>query len=52
MRNHNREIESLSIAEGLYQFKKGNVCVEMVYSKNNKSFNECMLNILRQKIGK
>ena len=33
-----------------YQFKVGDMNVEMVYSKNQKSVNECMLNILKQKV--
>ena len=32
-----------------YELKVGDMTVEIVYSKNNKSFNECMLNILKQK---
>ena len=35
--------------EKLYTLKIGKMCVEMVYSENNKSFNECMLNVLNQK---
>lgn len=32
-----------------YQLKSGNLTVEIIYSKNNKTFNECILNILKQK---
>ena len=30
--------------------KVGDIIVEMKYSENDKTFNECMLNILKQKI--
>lgn len=32
-----------------YQLKIENLTVEIIYSENNKTFNECILNILRQK---
>lgn len=32
-----------------YEFKIGDMCIEISYSKEGKSFNECMLNILKQK---
>ena len=35
-----------------YRLKIENMCVDITYSKNNKSFNECMLNILKQKVKK
>ena len=46
----NKKIENLTKVEGLYRLKVGSMCVDMEYSKNNKSFNECMLNILKQKV--
>ena len=49
MDNHNKKIKNLSKKEGSYQLKIENMCVDMVYSNNNKSFNECMLNILKLK---
>lgn len=33
-------------------FKVGNINVEMSYSKSKKKIDECMLNILKQKIEK
>ena len=36
--------------ENIYQLKVGEMCVEMAYSQNRKSFEECMLNILKQKV--
>jgi len=45
-------IEYLKKTENPYQIKVGNSIVNMEYSKNSKKFNECMLNILKQKIGK
>ena len=52
MKKQIKKIENLSKIGDLYQLKIGNMCVEMAYSENNKSFNECMLNILKQKIKK
>lgn len=34
----------------LYQLQVGNMTIEFKYSENGKEINECMLNILRQKI--
>ena len=45
----NKEKRDLKRLEGLYRLKVGNMNVDMIYSKNNKSFNECMLNILKLK---
>lgn len=42
----------LKKTENPYQIKVGNMVVNIEYSKNSKKFNECMLNILKQKIGK
>ena len=50
MKNQNKKIDNLIKVEGLYRLKVGSMCVDMEYSKNNKSFNECMLNILKQKV--
>lgn len=36
----------------LYQLQFGNMIVEFKYSENDKKINECMINVLRQKIGK
>ena len=36
----------------LYQLQVGNMTVEFKYSENDKKINECMINVLRQKIGK
>lgn len=38
--------------ENPYKIKVEDTIVEMEYSDNNKTFNECMLNILKEKIGK
>lgn len=45
-------IEYLKKTENPYQIKVGDIIVQMEYSENRKQFNECMLNILKQKIGK
>ena len=50
MEDQNKEIKILSKEEYLYKLKVGNMDVDMIYSQNNKSFNECMLNILKLKI--
>ncbi len=34
----------------LYQLQVGNMTIEFKYCENGKEINECMLNILRQKI--
>ena len=52
LENQNKKIENLTKVEGVYRLKVGNMCVDMAYSKNNKSFNDCILNILKQKIKK
>jgi len=45
-------LEYLSNKGKIYELKVGNIKVEMDYSKKGKKFDECMLNILKQKIGK
>ena len=45
-------LEYLSNKGKVYGLKVGDLTVEMSYSKNNKTLDECMLNILKQKIGK
>ncbi|HJJ05706.1 MAG TPA: hypothetical protein OIM45_07735 [Clostridiaceae bacterium] len=42
-------MEYLRKTENPYQIKGGNIIVQMEYSENCKKFNECMLNILKQK---
>lgn len=49
MKEQNEVIKYLLNAKNPYQIKVGNTLVEMKYSDNNKTFNECMLNILRKK---
>ena len=50
MKNQNKKIDNLTKVKGLYRLKVGDMCVDMEYSKNNKSFNDCMLNILKLKM--
>ncbi|MBQ3413992.1 MAG: hypothetical protein IJH39_01295 [Clostridia bacterium] len=50
MENQNKSLKGLSKTEDMYQLKVGEMLVEMAYSDNNKSFNKCMLNILKQKV--
>ena len=42
----------LSKVQNLYQINVENIVVTMQYSKTNKKFNECMVNILKQKMKK
>lgn len=52
MKEQNKLIQYLLNSEKPYQIKVEGTIVEMEYSNNSKTFNECMLNILKQKIGK
>ena len=45
-------IEYIKETENPYKLKIDNMIVELEYSENHKKFNECMLNILKQKIKK
>lgn len=45
-------IEYLKKTENPYQIKAENMLVNIEYSKNDKRFNECILNILKQKLEK
>lgn len=40
----------LSTAKNPYQINVENIVVTMEYAKKNKTFNECMVNILKQKL--
>ena len=52
MKEQNKITQYLLNTKNPYQIKVGETAVEMEYSDNNKTFNECMLNILKGKIGK
>lgn len=45
----NKVIDYLLNTENPYTLKMDNMNIEMTYSENNKTFNECMLNILNKK---
>ena len=45
-------MEYLRKTENPYQIKVGDMVVNIEYSENYKKFNECILNVLKQKIGK
>lgn len=47
--NNQTKKESLK-SKDLHILKFGNIQIKMEYSKNSKSLNECILNILKQKI--
>lgn len=40
----------LSKVQQPYQINVGNMVVTMEYTKTNKKFNECILNILKKKV--
>jgi len=42
-------MEYLKRIKNPYQLKVGDMIVEMRYSENNKRFNECIQNILKEK---
>ncbi len=43
-------INYLSKVQNPYQINVENIVVTMEYTKTNKNFNECMINILKQKL--
>ena len=50
MKDKNKIIENFTRKEDSCKLKVEDMCVEMAYSENDKSFKECMLNVLKQKI--
>ena len=50
MKKQNKNTEKLLKKEDGYYFKLDSMIVKIVYAKNNKSFNKCMLNILNDKM--
>lgn len=52
LKEQNKITEYLFSTENLYKIKVEDTIVEMEYSDNKKTFNECMLNILKQKYKK
>ena len=52
MEEQNKIIQYLLNKENPYQIKVEDTIVQMEYSNNNRTFNECMVNILKGKIGK
>lgn len=50
MQNKEKTMEYLENTKIPRVLKVGDIIVEMKYSENDKTFNECMLNILKQKI--
>ena len=49
MKEKSKVIDYLINTKDPYAIKMDNINIKMTYSENNKSFNECMLNILKQK---
>jgi len=52
LKEKSKVIDYLINTKDPYAIKMDNMNIEMTYSENNKSFNECMLNILKQKYKK
>lgn len=52
MKEKSKVIDYLLNTENPYTIKIDNMDIEIIYSKSNKTFEECMLNILKGKIGK
>lgn len=52
MKEQNKIIQYLLKKNNPYQIKVGDTNVEMEYSDRNKTFDKCMLNILKQKYKK
>ena len=52
LENQNKKMENLTKVEDLYRLKVGDMYVDMIYAKNKKSFHECMVNIIKQKMKK
>lgn len=49
MKEQNKIAQYLLNTKNPYTLKMDNMNIEMTYSKNNKTFNECMLNILNKR---
>lgn len=49
MKTRTNILKKISRKEDLYVLNVDGINVEMLYAENNKSFNECMLEILKQK---
>ena len=49
MKNQNENISFYRKNKSSYEFKVDNMSVEVEYSKNNKSLEECLLNIFKTK---
>lgn len=52
MKEQDKIIQYLLNTKAPYKIKVEDTIVEMKYSNSNRTFNECMLNILKGKIGK
>ena len=50
MKEKSKVIEYLLNTENPYTLKMDNMNIEMTYSENSKTFNECILNILKIKM--
>ena len=51
MKENDKIISYLLNTKEPYVLEKDNIKIEIKYTDTNKSFKECMLNVLKQKIG-
>lgn len=52
MKEENKITQYLLNTKNPYQIKIEDIIIEMEYSDNNKTFKDCMLNILKEKYKK
>ena len=50
MKENEKIVKYLSSEKNPYQINVENIVVRMEYAKTNKTFNECMVYILKQKL--
>ena len=49
MKEKSKIIDYVSNTENPYMLKMDNMNIEMIYSENNKTFKDCMKNILKNR---
>ena len=52
MEENKKSVKYLLSTQNPYQINVENIIVTMEYTQTTKTFKECMINILRKKIGK
>jgi co-chaperonin GroES (HSP10) len=51
MEKSKKIVKYLTTTQNPHQINVGDIIVTMEYTKTNKTFNQCMLNILKRKAG-